>query len=112
MHAITRQSEANIAARKFEQKYRHYYQENEWPAMDFGSTRRIHKALVTLGESPNPDAVDALMEGWTHPGTCCECNVYQTEFLLEIGEPLDYCSRTTKICKACIAKAYEVAFPK
>ncbi|RLI71039.1 hypothetical protein DRO91_06105, partial [Candidatus Heimdallarchaeota archaeon] len=76
-----------------------------WHGCGKGSSKKIYKQLLSLGNKPSPDKIDETIgnSSWTSV-ICNECNS-GADFVIEVGEEADYDSATARLCKACIEKA-------
>jgi hypothetical protein len=109
MEIITRQSLADSAVELWKVKYAnclvggHY---EHWKPK-YGLTKaEILEKLEKLPTPKNPDEIDKIIgsDSWTRVPACCECDNQQNEFVVMVGEELDYESKTTYLCKSCIDK--------
>jgi hypothetical protein len=93
MELITRQTLAAGAAER-------------WIAQYQGDREGKAAAIRSLGESPDPDAVDAIIgnNSWTMVPQCYECRKRPAS-VVWIGEEPDYESSTTWVCEDCLKKA-------
>jgi hypothetical protein len=64
-----------------------------------------YRALLELGASPDPDAVDAVLgnRSWTRV-TCDECG-RDVDAVVEVGAMPEYDSRTCDLCGDCVRRA-------
>lgn len=112
MKIITRESTAAEAAERWKGQYS---RGGQWGTVYIGEprdTREIYEALVALGPSPDPDAVNELIgnTSWASPPQCDECNK-AAECIVQLGEEPDYESSTANICPDCLSKAIALTQP-
>ena len=85
MHVISRKSKAAKVAALWERLYK--------------DKEQIHKELILLGDSPDPDEVDKIIgnKSWTS----CQCNECNKEvaWVIQVGDKPDYESNTAHICE-------------
>lgn len=108
MHAITRESQAKDVAERWERQYRHG---SDWSQRSkIGDTGKIHRDLVALGPSPNPDDIDRIIgnSSWTDVPTCSECSAPDLPLVVQLGQEPDYESSTAWICRECLLKAVAI----
>jgi len=103
---LTRQLGANSTAKKW---FDTYFQNGFW-RFDTAYAKRkqeVHESLVKLGETPNPDDVDAVIgnKSWTSI-SCTSCRESCEEAIL-IGV-VDYDSHSAYICKPCCETAFKM----
>ena len=97
----TPHTEAANAAERWKYNYGPQWQilANGVPSID------VYNKLVLLGESPEPEAVDAVIgnKSWTR----CKCHNCgkAVDATVIIGQALDYESSTADICQACLTEA-------
>ena len=93
MELITRQTLAAEAAER-------------WIAQYQGDREGKAAAIRSLGEAPDPDAVDAIIGNgsWTSVPECNECKT-DVEAVIRIGDEPDYESSTAWVCEDCLKKA-------
>jgi hypothetical protein len=98
MKLITRQTQANIAAKRFSDVGEPYL------------TKRSEeiKKLNELGENPNPDNVDEIIGNKSFTSTRCDECFENGVDVVEVGEDPDYESCTAHICMSCLAKALNI----
>lgn len=91
---ITRQDLANSAAQLWKQQY---FTVGGWLKIFEGDSESIHKELVALGSTPNPDDVDRIIGniGWTTI-SCDSCREHVTEAIVGY----------ITICAKCVKEAY------
>lgn len=106
MQIITRKTQANSAAARFARNYKPSHNCEAWPVYQWGDTGYIYQSLLELGSNPKPNDVEAILKGWTTPGTCSECGEVQENMLIQLGEEPDYESHTAYICVECLHKAW------
>lgn len=94
---VTRRMMANGALARWENQYRHY--EPQYRLNDRRTVDEIHKALVELGDTPNPDDIDKVIgnEGWTR--NRCDCCAKEKEVVLIFGQYNDSHIICDKCCK-------------
>lgn len=94
---LSRQASANTTAARWRQQY---------PKGRYADKDAIYEALVALGPTPNPDAVDAVIGNgsWTGLSDCDACDGKDTGIVM-IGQEPDYESRTAWVCVDCLRKA-------
>jgi len=73
----------------------------------------VHDQLLALGSSPDPDDVDRVIGNgsWTRVPECDECGAGDQPFVIQVGQPPDYESRTAKLCGSCCRQAIAEADP-
>ena len=78
------------------------------------SKLETRKKLHNLGDSPNPDDVDAIIgnSSWTDTEKCNECQKDDNTPRLMIGETPDYESSTAYICLDCLKKSCSLPIPE
>jgi len=105
MKLITRQTQANGAAKRWKLQYR-IGTEREFSNPIIGHSGNIYRNLVALGDRPDPDKVDAVIGNdlWTDTPACSECGADRVP-VLEVGEEPDYDSHTAWLCRHCVYKA-------
>lgn len=110
MELITRQTNANKVAKRWGEVYRGH------PDTD---KMRILEKLIALGDSPDPDDVDAIIgnTSWTSMNDCDECGKQSVPFIVMVGQEPNYESRTAYLCGDCIGElarliAHHHAAPK
>ena len=71
----------------------------------------VYKKLVSLGDSPNPDQVDAIIGNgsWTRVPHCSECSSEGEAIVIQVGETPDYDSHTAYLCSDCIRDALSIS---
>lgn len=96
MRVITRQMLANEAASSWKRQYYGWTDQ---------SKVAIGEQLEALGDSPLADRVDKVIgnQSWTRL-TCDDCDKV-VDRVVQLGQPLDYDSRTANVCADCFAKA-------
>lgn len=104
MLLITRQTQANTAAKQWRAQY-----PLELPpcVFDNGETSvDVYEALVALGPSPDPDAVDVIVENtsWTAVGLCTECGASPPQ-LVQFGADENDKDTGFLVCGDCLIKA-------
>lgn len=99
MKLVSRQERADNAAKLF--KEIHF--KNGWSKVKFGQQ---YDALIALGEKPNPDEVDFIMDfGFTNiQCDCCEQFVTRAVDVYPQGNPY-YGDGLKNICLECLKKA-------
>jgi len=100
MELITRQTLAAEAA-------------DRWVAQYQGDREGKAAAIRSLGEAPDPDAVDAIIGNgsWTSVPECNECKT-DVEAVVRIGDEPDYESSTAWVCEDCLKKALALICPQ
>lgn len=97
MKLITRQTLSNEVAERWAKQY----EDGRYGQDKIDILEKLRK----LGNSPNPDTVDAIIgnKSWTRTNCheCGQCNID----VVELGENPDYESHTASICKKCLEKA-------
>ena len=83
-----------------------------WIAQYHGDREGIAAAIRALGESPDPDAVDAIIgnDSWTRVPECNECKK-NVAAVVQVGDEPDYESSTAWICEGCLKKALALICP-
>lgn len=111
MRLITRLSEAAKVENRWYQTYAKT--ESTWESAsvwtsDKRTKRQIHEILLSLGNSPSADDVNAAIgnTSWTDC-RCDECGK-QVEQLVQLGQEPDYESATANICFPCLKKAVKL----
>ena len=96
MKLITRHARAAEAAIQWESQYQ-------------GDREGKAAAIRLLGDSPDPDAVDAIIgnDSWTRVPDCDECK-REVAAVVEIGEEPDYESATARVCVDCLRAALAI----
>ena len=104
MERFTRQGLANNAKDEYDKVYGITKGEHK----ERTDRLRIYNELCELGDNPNPDDVDRVIDNryWTHV-YCDECGE-EADSGFTLGQPEDYDSRTATICDACIRKAMDI----
>lgn len=99
---ITRQTLANDAAQRWQAQYKRTY-----VLSDGTSASSILDALVALGPTPTPAAVDKVIgnNSWTAVPKCDGCGNEHPEFVIRVGQELDHESSTADLCGACLREA-------
>ena len=95
MDLITRQSLANIMLKRWMKQY--------------PSGKWAHKVplLKDLGDTPDPDAIDAIIGNDSWPTIRCdECRAYAS--VVQLGQEPDYDTSTACICESCLKKALQL----
>lgn len=105
MKVVTRQQRANRAAHQWYKAHTYHdgrEHDGEWKSVPHAYTR--YKALVALGEHPDPDAVD---EAAGHPltGLSCEECGQAAEAVVLLGGCRDEEEPCLQICCGCAWKA-------
>lgn len=104
MEVLTRQTAANEAAARFRETYA------SRPELTFpGATKSAGKMLAeleALPATPDPDAVDAIIENtsWTSVPNCDECGADEAA-VIRLGQSPDEESRYSLLCLSCVKKA-------
>ena len=77
---ITKQEIANEAKDRWKMQY---FENGAWKLSISGDTEVVYNNLVSLGDNPAPNLVDAAIgnSSWTHLG-CSECNTDVDEVVL------------------------------
>ena len=108
MIIITRTGLAAGTAEKWKKQYFvdgawHLHWKNQAPFFE-----EAYKAMIALGENPDPDAVDkAIGNGsWTRL-KCDECG-HDKDAVVQLGQEPDYESSTALICPECLNKAHNL----
>lgn len=67
-----------------------------------------YKAIVALGENPDPDAIDALIgnRSWTQVD-CEECGAHSNESI-GLGEDYEVGGPDVLVCRPCLRKALKL----
>jgi hypothetical protein len=94
----TRQAKADGAAARW---FKQYWRKEGMPA-DKGI---IYHALLKLGASPSPDAVDEAIGNTSWTGIDCDACGKRVERAVMVGQEPDYESCTATICGDCLAEA-------
>jgi hypothetical protein len=86
---------------------------DRWVAQYKGNLGGKASAIRALGESPDPDAVDAIIGNgsWTSVPECNECKA-DVAAVVRIGDEPDYESNTAWVCEDCLKKALAVICPQ
>jgi hypothetical protein len=114
---ITRQSQSDTAAQRW---LDHYTWNINGPGKGNHRTTYvkfdpavIYAALVALGPTPSPDAVDQVVgnSSWTDTPTCSECGRDNQPAVVQVGEESDYESRTAQLCGDCLRRAADLIPP-
>lgn len=101
MELITRQSNANGAAKRWSEQYK---------SGKHGEDKmNITQLLRGLPDNPNPDDVDKIIgnTSWTKVDNCNECGC-SPDKLVEIGQEPDYESMTAYLCLSCLKDAVKL----
>lgn len=108
MRLITIASNAAEAAQRWKQQY-FVERTGEWKSC-FTDPELVHRKLIALGDSPPPEAVDAIIgnSSWTRLDTQCgECG-QRTDPIIQIGQEPDYESHTAYVCRDCLKAALDL----
>jgi hypothetical protein len=86
---------------------------NRWFDAYLGDRDGKAAAIRALGESPDPDAVDAIIGNgsWTRVPQCNECKTNGAA-VVQIGDEPDYESHTAWVCEDCLKKALALICPR
>jgi len=96
---ITRQGLANGMLARWRRVY------GDDPNTHWG---KVTPKLAALGDTPEPDAIDALIgnKSWTALPICDGCEADEGfDFVIEVGQEDDHDSATARLCPACLAEA-------
>jgi len=101
MKIITRATLAAEAAGLWARQYRDSRQPDKFEKLN---------ALLQLGPSPDPDAVDSVVgnSSWTRVPKCDGCGTGGHPAILLVKEGVDYESDDFCLCKSCAEKAAEM----
>ena len=104
MRIITRQQLANSAAQRFRRDQRKHGWTGIMSRCQAVPAERVAAAMIKLGDTPDPDAIDEL---WHHTTRehCTECKQWGDGPWILLGDEPDYDSDTAIICPDCLGKA-------
>ena len=103
MRKITRQEMANSAAQRWLDQY---------PVSIYAGTDKdtIYQRLKALPSSALANEINSAIgnDSWTEL-RCTECSKRDNEWIVEVGETMDYESATVHLCAECIEKLKSIA---
>lgn len=105
MKLITRQTQANEAAKRWKIQYHSQIADRRLK----DDRKDIYSKLLALGSTPNPDDVDKVIGNkfWTDTMECTEC-YSNSDIIIEVGQEPDYDSQTVYLCPRCLNKAVQL----